>query len=107
MQDTVAAHAEAFHLAKKPRKLHFAPALGAVHLELEIGGVRQPFTVSPLLATLILPFQEQETATPAALGRAAGVPVEIVLRKCALPHPGVACVFILCVCVWKNCLTSL
>jgi hypothetical protein len=84
LKDSLEAHAEAFHLAKKPRKLTFAPALGVVDLDLEINGFTQPFTVSPVLAALILPFQEKAVFTPAALAAAAAVPLEIVLRKCAL-----------------------
>ena len=80
----MAAHAAAFHLAKKPRKLAFTSALGVVELELEIAGVTQAFAVSPLLATLLLPFQDKAVLTPKQLSAASGVPLEVLLRKCVL-----------------------
>ena len=81
----MAAHAAAFHLAKKPRKLSFTSALGVVELDVEIAGVAQPFAVSPVLAALLLPFQEKAVLTPQQLAAATGVPLEVLLRKCAPP----------------------
>ena len=41
LQEAMDAHARAYHLAKNPRQLRFAPALGAVELDVEIGSATQ------------------------------------------------------------------
>jgi hypothetical protein len=91
LEESMEAHAEAFHIAKKPRKLSFASTLGVVDLDLKIGGAVQSFTVSPVLAALILPFEEHSCLTPAQLSAATNVPLEILLRKCARPLAVIAC----------------
>ena len=82
LQQSVAAHAEAFHVAKAPRKLKFATTLGVVDLDLEIGSSVQSFSVSPVLAALILPFQEHACLTPAELSELTNVPLDVLLRRC-------------------------
>jgi hypothetical protein len=83
LEKSTAAHAEAFHLAKKPRKLFFSPALGVVDLELEINGVVQPFTVSPTLAVILLQFQDQDSLAATELSSRTNVPVSMLLKRCA------------------------
>jgi hypothetical protein len=78
------AHADAFHLAKKPRKLYFAPALGVVDLELEIDGVVQPFTVSPTLAVILLQFQDEERLAATELSSRTNVAVPMLLKRYAV-----------------------
>eukprot|EP00892_Ulva_mutabilis_P007771 jgi/Ulvmu1/5366/UM022_0160.1 len=75
------AHAMAFHLAKAPRKLEFAPALGIVELELVVGSATLNFSVSPVLAAIILPFQEHESMSAVHLEKATNIPMELLLRK--------------------------
>jgi hypothetical protein len=82
VQQAAEAHAKAFHLAKAPRKLSFAPALGVVELELQIGESVQSFSVSPVLAAIILPFQSHESISAAQLTRVTKIPMETLLRKC-------------------------
>lgn len=79
------AHAQAFHLAKAPRKLAFAPALGIVELELVVGTATLNFSVSPVLACIILPFQEHESMSAVDLEKATNIPMDVLLRKCDLP----------------------
>lgn len=80
------AHAKAFQLAKAPRKLSFEPALGAVEVELEIGGCVQTYSVSPVLATIILPFEQHESITAAQLVKMTSIPMDVILRKYANLH---------------------
>ena len=87
MRQAAEAHAKAFQIAKAPRKLSFEPELGAVEVELEIGTTVQTFSVSPVLATIILPFQEHESITAAQLVKITSIPMDVILRKygpCAL-----------------------
>lgn len=86
MKQAAEAHAKAFQIAKAPRKLSFEPALGAVELELEIGATVQTFSVSPVLATIILPFQEHESITAAQLVKITSIPMDVILRKYAFPQ---------------------
>jgi anaphase-promoting complex subunit 2 len=46
---------------KAPRSLEWKSQLGFVELELEIGGVMREFVVSPVLATILLHFEDQKT----------------------------------------------
>lgn len=75
------AHSQAFHLAKAPRKLAFAPALGIVELELVVGTATLNFSVSPVLACIILPFQEHESMSAVDLEKATNIPMDVLLRK--------------------------
>lgn len=75
------AHGQAFHLAKAPRKLAFAPALGAVELDLVVGSATLNFSVSPVLAAIILPFQDHESMSAVDLEKATNIPMDVLLRK--------------------------
>jgi hypothetical protein len=75
------AHAKAFQLAKAPRKLSFEPALGAVEMELQIGTTMQTFSVSPVLACIIMPFEQHESITAAQLVKITSIPMDAILRK--------------------------
>lgn len=54
-----------------------------VDLELEIGGVAQPFTVSPILAVIALQFAEHASLTAGELADKINVPMALLLKKCA------------------------
>ena len=51
------AYAARYYILKAPRRLAWRPHLGCVDLVLTVGARRAELTVTPLQATLLLPFQ--------------------------------------------------
>lgn len=57
VQTQMEAYAGRYFILKAPRRLVWRPHLGTVDLALTVGERRLEFSVSPLQATIILPFQ--------------------------------------------------
>lgn len=57
VQERLDGYASRYYVLKSPRKLEWLPHLGTVHFTLTVGSEQRDFTVSPLLATILLHFQ--------------------------------------------------
>jgi anaphase-promoting complex subunit 2 len=79
----LATYAHKYHSLKAPRVLEWRPALGAVDLELTLGGATLEFSVSPFLATVLLQFQARAEWPAAELAAAVGAPVDALRRRAA------------------------
>jgi hypothetical protein len=56
-------YSRAYSLVNTPRTLQYRPAMGSVQLKIEIRGVERVFTVSPVLASVVCCFGEDDTGT--------------------------------------------
>ncbi|PIA62798.1 hypothetical protein AQUCO_00200666v1 [Aquilegia coerulea] len=74
-------YAKRFYEIKTPRKLLWKKNLGTVKLELQFGDRAAQFTVTPVLAAIIMNFQDQPRWTSKDLAAAIGVPVDILNRR--------------------------
>ncbi|KAK9750744.1 hypothetical protein RND81_02G218500 [Saponaria officinalis] len=74
-------YAKRFHEIKTPRKLVWKKNLGVVKLDLQFEDRTVQFSVSPLLATIIMHFQDQTRWTSKDLATAVGVPIDILNRR--------------------------
>lgn len=72
-----------YHELKSPRKLTWVPDQGVVELEVEVGDISVQFRVSPLRATILGAFADQERWSSSALAGALGLPAG-ALRKAIL-----------------------
>ncbi|KAF6136492.1 hypothetical protein GIB67_035051 [Kingdonia uniflora] len=66
---------------KTPRMLLWKKNLGTVKLELQFEGRSVPFTVSPVLAAIIMQFQDCPSWTSTNLATAIGIPVDSLNRN--------------------------
>lgn len=57
VQTQMEAYAGRYFILKAPRRLVWRPHLGTVDLALTVGERRLEFTVTPLQASILLPFQ--------------------------------------------------
>ncbi|CAO2829557.1 unnamed protein product [Amaranthus hypochondriacus] len=74
-------YAKRFHEIKTPRKLLWRKNLGVVKLELQFEDKVIQFSVSPLLASIIMQFQDQTRWSSKDLAAAVGVPIDILNRR--------------------------
>ncbi|XP_021747051.1 anaphase-promoting complex subunit 2-like isoform X1 [Chenopodium quinoa] len=74
-------YAKRFHEIKTPRKLLWKKNLGVVKLELQFEDKAVQFSVTPLLASIIMQFQDQTRWTSKDLSTAVGVPIDILNRR--------------------------
>ncbi|XP_047323702.1 anaphase-promoting complex subunit 2 [Impatiens glandulifera] len=74
-------YAKRFHHIKTPRKLVWKKNLGTVKLELQFEDRLVQFTVTPLLASIIMQFQDQTSWSSKHLAAALGVPVDVLNRR--------------------------
>lgn len=74
-------YAKKFHNIKTPRKLVWKKNLGTVKLELQFEDRLVPFTVTPMLASIIMQFQDQTSWSSKNLAAAVGVPVDLLNRR--------------------------
>ncbi|KAJ8433259.1 hypothetical protein Cgig2_023211 [Carnegiea gigantea] len=77
----VADYAKRFHEIKTPRKLLWKKNLGVVKLELQFEDRTVQFSVSPLLASIIMQFQDQTRWTSKELAAVVGVPIDTLNRR--------------------------
>ncbi|EFJ49123.1 hypothetical protein VOLCADRAFT_80889 [Volvox carteri f. nagariensis] len=70
-----------YHHLKTPRKLRWRPHLGSVDLDVSAGGVTASFSVSPLMATLLIAFKDRPVMSAGELAAAVGLPPALVRRK--------------------------
>ncbi|GLI63750.1 hypothetical protein VaNZ11_006823, partial [Volvox africanus] len=66
---------------KTPRRLRWRPHLGSVDLDVSAGGVTASFSVSPLMATLLLAFRDRASLSAGELAATVGLPAVLVRRK--------------------------
>ncbi|KMT07021.1 hypothetical protein BVRB_6g153520 [Beta vulgaris subsp. vulgaris] len=81
VDDLLSDYAKRFHEIKTPRKLLWKKNLGVVKLELQFEDKVIQFSVSPLLAAIIMQFQDQTRWTSKDLATAIGVPIDVVNRR--------------------------
>lgn len=74
-------YAKRFHEIKTPRKLLWKKNLGVVKVELQFEDRAVQFSVSPLLASIIMHFQDQTRWTSKDLAASVGVPVDMLNRR--------------------------
>ncbi|KAK2381619.1 anaphase-promoting complex subunit [Trifolium repens] len=74
-------YAKRFTEIKTPRKLQWKKSLGTVKLELQFEDRVMQFTVAPVLASMIMKFQDQTSWTSKNLAAAIGIPVEVLIRR--------------------------
>ena len=70
VQTQMEAYAGRYFILKAPRRLVWRPHLGSVDLALTVGERRLEFTVTPLQAAILLPFQVGAPGRPMASCRA-------------------------------------
>jgi len=71
-----------YYLMKKPRGLQWKPTLGVVKLTLSFDDGREvQFSVSPVLANLVMHFQDKESWSLSELSDAVGMPKETVKKR--------------------------
>ncbi|KAL2904014.1 Anaphase-promoting complex subunit 2 [Bienertia sinuspersici] len=81
VDEVLSDYAKRFHEIKTPRKLIWKKNLGVVKLELQFEDKAVQYNVTPLLASIIMQFQDQTDWTSKDLAAAVGVPVDILNRK--------------------------
>ncbi|MCH89155.1 anaphase-promoting complex subunit 2-like, partial [Trifolium medium] len=74
-------YAKRFTEIKTPRKLQWKKSLGTVKLELQFEDRVMQFTVAPVLASMIMKFQDQTSWTSKNLAAAIGIPVDVLIRR--------------------------
>ncbi|KAK2446336.1 anaphase-promoting complex subunit [Trifolium repens] len=74
-------YAKRFTEIKTPRKLQWKKSLGTVKLELQFEDRVMQFTVAPVLASMIMKFQDQTSWTSKNLAVAIGIPVDVLIRR--------------------------
>ncbi|XP_024638273.1 anaphase-promoting complex subunit 2 isoform X2 [Medicago truncatula] len=74
-------YAKRFSEVKTPRKLQWKKSLGTVKLELQFEDREMQFTVAPVLASIIMKFQDQTSWTSKHLAAAIGIPVDVLNRR--------------------------
>ncbi|XP_045811340.1 anaphase-promoting complex subunit 2-like isoform X1 [Trifolium pratense] len=74
-------YAKRFTEIKTPRKLQWKKNLGTVKLELQFEDRVMQFTVAPVLASMIMKFQDQTSWTSKNLAAAIGIPVDVLIRR--------------------------
>ncbi|WCJ22207.1 Anaphase-promoting complex subunit 2 [Euphorbia peplus] len=74
-------YAKRFHEIKTPRKLLWKKNLGTVKLELQFEDRAMQFTVTPVLAAIIMQFQDRKSWTSTELAAATGMPVDVLNRR--------------------------
>ncbi|XP_045817605.1 anaphase-promoting complex subunit 2-like isoform X2 [Trifolium pratense] len=74
-------YAKRFTEIKTPRKLQWKKSLGTVKLELQFEDRVMQFTVAPVLASMIMKFQDQMSWTSKNLAAAIGIPVDVLIRR--------------------------
>lgn len=77
----LADYAKRFHEIKTPRKLLWKKNLGVVKLELQFEDRTVQFSVSPLLASIIMQFQDKTCWTSKELAAVVGVPIDTLNRR--------------------------
>ncbi|KAL6763563.1 hypothetical protein V8C86DRAFT_2491647 [Haematococcus lacustris] len=75
------AFAQAYAGLKAPRKLHWKPHLGCVELQVEVDGVEVDFKVSPVLASILQPFEQHSEIPAQALADMVGLPLPLLRRR--------------------------
>ncbi|CAL5212962.1 unnamed protein product [Lathyrus oleraceus] len=74
-------YAKRFSEIKTPRKLQWKKSLGTVKLELQFEDRVVEFTVAPVLASIIMKFQDQTSWTSKNLAAAIGIPVDVLNKR--------------------------
>ncbi|KAJ9523096.1 hypothetical protein QJQ45_023914, partial [Haematococcus lacustris] len=86
------AFAQAYAGLKAPRKLHWKPHLGCVELQrvshqvtpwlqVEVDGVEVDFKVSPVLASILQPFEQHSEIPAQTLANMVGLPLPLLRRR--------------------------
>ncbi|XP_045814151.1 anaphase-promoting complex subunit 2-like isoform X1 [Trifolium pratense] len=74
-------YSKRFGEIKTPRKLQWKKSLGTVKLELQFEDRVVQFTVAPVLASIIMKFQDQTSWSSKNLAAAIGIPVDVLNRR--------------------------
>ncbi|KAK2434638.1 anaphase-promoting complex subunit [Trifolium repens] len=74
-------YSKRFSEIKTPRKLQWKKSLGTVKLELQFEDRVVQFTVAPVLASIIMKFQDQTSWSSKNLAAAIGIPVDVLNRR--------------------------
>lgn len=81
IKDMLDTFAHKYHALKAPRVLQWKPSLGLVDLSLTIGDQTVDFTVSPVLATMLMHFEKQSEWSLDALARSIGLAADLVRKR--------------------------
>ncbi|ETW05532.1 hypothetical protein, variant [Aphanomyces invadans] len=80
LNDMIRQYKEAYAVLKNPRQLDWVPYLGFVELEIELNGNVAAFTVSPIQATLISYFEDEDSWLAAALAEAMDIEMDVLSK---------------------------